>query len=164
LKFLVFTHVIHKYINGKYFGYGPYIKEMNIWFKYVDEVWIIAPLSMSNKPDPIDLSYIHPKIKFIQVPSFQITSLEYLPKTIWATFNILFKGFYFANKADHLHLRCPGNVGLLACLIQIFFPMKTKTAKYAGNWDRNASKPWSYRLQQNILNKSTCLREMARSE
>jgi hypothetical protein len=33
--------------------------------------------------------------------------------------------------ADHIHLRCPGNVGLLGCFIQISFPLKPKRPKYA---------------------------------
>ncbi|WP_457910689.1 glycosyltransferase family 4 protein [Salegentibacter sp. HM20] len=50
-----------------------------------------------------------------------------------------------------MHLRCPGNVGLLAVIAQVFFPKKKKTVKYAGNWDPKASQPWSYRLQKWIL-------------
>ena len=53
--------------------------------------------------------------------------------------------------ADHIHLRCPGNIGLLGCLVQIFFPKKPKTAKYAGNWDPKSKQPLSYKLQKWIL-------------
>jgi glycosyltransferase involved in cell wall biosynthesis len=53
--------------------------------------------------------------------------------------------------ADHIHLRCPGNMGLLGCLVQILFPNIPKTAKYAGNWDPKAKQPWSYNLQKWIL-------------
>jgi glycosyltransferase involved in cell wall biosynthesis len=54
-------------------------------------------------------------------------------------------------KADHIHLRCPGNMGLLGCLAQLFFPGKTKTAKYAANWDRKSKQPATYRLQQLLI-------------
>ena len=37
--------------------------------------------------------------------------------------------------ADHIHLRCPGNIGLLGCFSSNFISKKIKTAKYAGNWD-----------------------------
>jgi glycosyltransferase involved in cell wall biosynthesis len=53
--------------------------------------------------------------------------------------------------ADHIHLRCPGNIGLIASVLQIFFPKKPKTVKYAGNWDPNSKQPRSYRLQKWIL-------------
>jgi hypothetical protein len=45
---------------------------------------------------------------------------------------------------DHIHLRCPGNMGLIGCFIQMLFPSKTKTAKYAGNWVPNNLGPISY--------------------
>ena len=54
-------------------------------------------------------------------------------------------------KADHIHLRCPGNMGFLASFIQILFPNKIKTAKYAGNWDSKSKQPFSYKFQKWIL-------------
>ena len=53
--------------------------------------------------------------------------------------------------ADHIHLRCPGNIGLLGCFVQVLFPKKPKTVKYAGNWDPKSKQPWSYRLQKWML-------------
>ena len=63
-------------------------------------------------------------------------------------------------QADHIHLRCPGNIGLLGCLVQILFPNKQKTAKYAGNWDPNAKQPLSYRFQKWILANTFLTRNM----
>ena len=63
-------------------------------------------------------------------------------------------------KADHLHLRCPGNIGLLACLVQVLFPSKPKTAKYAGNWDPKAKQPRSYRFQKWLLSNTFLTRNM----
>ncbi len=62
--------------------------------------------------------------------------------------------------ADHIHLRCPGNVGLIGCVVQIFFPNKKKTAKYAGNWDPESEQPLSYRLQKWILSNSFLTRNI----
>jgi glycosyltransferase involved in cell wall biosynthesis len=63
-------------------------------------------------------------------------------------------------KADHIHLRCPGTIGLVGCCLQIFFPKKPKTAKYAGNWDPNSKQPFSYRLQKWILANTFLTRNM----
>jgi glycosyltransferase involved in cell wall biosynthesis len=63
-------------------------------------------------------------------------------------------------KADHIHLRCPGNIGLLGCFVQIFFPKKIKTAKYAGNWNPKAKQPISYKLQKWILSNTFLTRNM----
>jgi hypothetical protein len=52
--------------------------------------------------------------------------------------------------ADHIHLRCPSNI-IVGLLGSNFFPKTPKSAKYAGNWDPNLKKPWSYQLQQWIL-------------
>ena len=54
-------------------------------------------------------------------------------------------------QVNHIHLRCPGNVGLLGCVVQVFFPSKIKTAKYAGNWDPKSKQPIAYKLQKWIL-------------
>ena len=43
-------------------------------------------------------------------------------------------------------------MGLLGCIVQIFFRRKRKSAKYAGNWDKNSQQPFTYRLQRRILN------------
>ena len=151
MKFLILSHVEHKLINGRYFAYGPYVKEMNLWFKFVSEVTVVAPLSKSQTLDPIELAYEHPKINLVEVAAFDLMSWK-------SRFNTLFKipGIFFTimqqmRKADHIHLRCPGNMGLIACVAQMFFPSKLKTSKYAGNWDPNSLQPFSYRLQKVIL-------------
>ena len=44
-----------------------------------------------------------------------------------------------------------GSIGLISCFVQILFPLKPKTSKYAGNWDPNSNQPLSYRMQKWIL-------------
>jgi glycosyltransferase involved in cell wall biosynthesis len=63
-------------------------------------------------------------------------------------------------QADHIHLRCPGNIGLLGCFVQLLFPDKPKTAKYAGNWDPKATQPRSYRLQKWLLSNTFLTKNM----
>jgi glycosyltransferase involved in cell wall biosynthesis len=151
MRFCIVTHVVHKYSNGKYWAYGPYVKEMNIWEKSVSHMIIVAPLSKTDVVDPIDLPYTSEKITFIAVPEFNLTSKIDCITTIWKlplVIYSIFRGMFISN---HVHLRCPGNMGLLGALIQVFFPYKRKTAKYAGNWDWKSKQPWSFRLQQRIL-------------
>lgn len=143
----------------KYYGYGPYIKEMNIWLKYVDQVEVVAPLK-NQEPNIIDLDYEHKKIKFSKIPTFDLTNGIATLKAIVVIPYILLKIFIAMYKANHIHLRCPGNVGLLACFVQILFPFKKKTAKYAGNWDPNAKQPWSYRLQKWLLSNTFLTKNM----
>jgi glycosyltransferase involved in cell wall biosynthesis len=63
-------------------------------------------------------------------------------------------------QTDHIHLRCPGNIGLLGSIIQILFPEKNKTAKYAGNWDYNSKQPFTYQLQKKILSNTFFTKKM----
>jgi len=149
MKFLIISHVLHSQKNSQVFGYGPYVKEMNLWLKYVDEVRIVAPMR-EGEPDPIDLPYEHDNLRFNRVASFNLLSLGEKIKTVLNLpyiFIQILLGMYWA---DHIHLRCPGNMGLLGAVAQLFFPSKVKTVKYAGNWDPDSLQPRSYRIQQTI--------------
>ena len=150
MRFLIVSAVIHKKSGNLYGGYTPYVREMNIWFKYVDKVRIISPLS-PEPLDPLESLYNHPKLKFVKVPALDFTSLGKTFKSFFVLPLILFRLFQGMTWATHIHLRCPANLGLLGTFVQIFFPSKPKTVKYANNWDWNSYQPKSYRIQQKIL-------------
>lgn len=148
--FGIITHAIHKIEDGKIYAYEPYVREMNLWAKYVDEIIILAPVS-SDELTSIEIAYEHPNIKIVKIPNFDIKSIKnflrsllIIPKVCWLIYKVM-------KKSTHIHLRCPGNVALLGCLVQILFPSKQKTAKYAGNWDPNSPQPFTYKLQKKIL-------------
>lgn len=159
MTFLIVTHVPHIFHNTQYYGYAPYVREMNVWLKYVSKVIIVAPVELGN-PSPIHLAYNHSNIEFVPVKSFDITNVKSIVGTVFKLPLLLFKIFTACKKAQHIHLRCPGNVGLLGCMIQLFFPNKQKTAKYAGNWDPKSKQPLTYKLQQYILNNTFLTRNM----
>ncbi len=159
MKFTIITHVEHIKYQNNYFGYAPYIREMNIWLKYVDEVVIVAPL-VTKELNPIHEQYLHNTIQFKSVKEFNITSLKNIMITFFRLPNIITAIFKAMSQADHIHLRCPGNMGLIAAFVQIFFPNKQKSAKYAGNWDPKAKQPFSYKLQKWILSNTLLTRNM----
>lgn len=159
MKLVIITHVNHKYYDKLYFGYDPYIREMNIWLQFVDKLIVVAPIE-NTKPTPIDGCYEHDSIDFRKIPNFSFTTAK---ESILALFKfpvIILELFSAMKSADHIQLRCPGNVGLLACFVQIFFPHKIKTAKYAGNWDPHAKQPLTYKLQKYILKNTFLTRNM----
>ena len=159
MKFVLFTHVPHHQVDNLYFAYSPYVIEMNIWAKHVDEFVVVAPLVRKDL-SAIDASYSHQNIQFISVPSFDLVSVKAILGTFFKL-PVLFWTIYKAMRvADHIHLRCPSNVGLLGCLVQILFPKTPKSAKYAGNWDPKSKQPWSYKLQQRILSNTFFTRNM----
>jgi glycosyltransferase involved in cell wall biosynthesis len=159
MKFVIITHVPHIMECNTYFAYAPYVSEMNVWSKYVGEFILVAPL-VKAKITPVDKSYQHQNIQFIPIEGFDVLSLKgvfravlKIPKISWTIYKAM-------QNADHIHLRCPGNIGLMGCLLQVFFPNTPKTAKYAGNWDPQSKQPWTYQLQRWILNNTFLTRNI----
>lgn len=139
--------------------YAPYEKEMQLWAKYAHSIQFCCPIWREDKKLLIaPISFEVEKV--IELQEFDITSFKNKLKAIPLAFVALVKIFKAMKQADHIHLRCPGNIALLACLIQILFPNKQKTAKYAGNWDPKSQQPWSYRIQKWILSNTFLTRNM----
>lgn len=159
MNFTIITHVPHNYQQGSYFAYGPYVREMNIWLKYADEITIVAPFE-NYRISAIDEKYKHEKISFRKVKSFDVIGVQSAIKSAFKLPGISIAIFQAMRQADHIHLRCPGNMGLLGCIVQLFFPSKPKTAKYAGNWDPFSKQPLTYRLQKWILSNTFLTRNM----
>lgn len=159
MTFVIITHVPHILSQNKYYAYGPYVREMNIWVKHADKVIIVAPKTTLDKT-PIDCQYEHNNIEFVTMENFDILNIKSTLRTILKIPILSWKIFKAMKQADHIHLRCPGNVGLLGSIIQMAFPSKIKTAKYAGNWDPESKQPWSYRLQKWIISNTFLSRNM----
>ncbi len=133
-----------------YYGYAPYVREMRLWAKHCGAIGFVCPVDGQGEGllEKLDFSIdrVYP------VTSFDIKTLPGILRAVWSlpfTLVSLFKGMRWAN---HIHLRCPGNISLLGCLVAILFRRVRKTAKYAGNWDPASAQPASYRLQRMILN------------
>lgn len=159
MNFLIVTHVVHTRNGADLVAYAPYVNEMNIWLKFVDKVIIVAPLK-NLESNPIHQKYQHDNLHFIQVPSFSFTNPKEILKSLFLLPYIFFKIVGAMIQSDHIHLRCPGNMGLLGSLAQIFFPKKNKTAKYAGNWDPQSKQPLSYKFQKALLSNTFLSKKM----
>lgn len=159
MKLLIVSTAPIIYKDGKKFAYGPYADELIIWQKYSDEIIFCCPIWHN------DNGLLISQIPFLVPTHFKLidsnlNSFKGIVKSIFSSvYNsiVLFKAM---TEADHIHLRCPGNIGLLACFVQIFFLNKIKTAKYAGNWDPTAKQPWTYKFQKYILNNTFFTRNM----
>jgi len=147
MKFAIITHTVHKIKEDSFFAYEPYVREMNLWLRNTSETKIIAPIS-SDRVSPIDEKYHSETISITEIPSFNFLGIKNKMVSLFKLPLILYRIYRVMHWADHIHLRCPGNVGLLGTLVQILFPSKPKTVKYAGNWDPNAVQPLSYRFQK----------------
>ena len=145
--------------NEDYYAYSPYVKELEIWAKYSDEFALSCPIWETDR------GLLISKANFDIVTNFEVSEFNIKsPKSILKALQFSFKNFYKIYKsmcwADHIHLRCPGNIGLMGCIVQVFFPSKPKTTKYAGNWDPKAKQPLTYRLQQWILSNTFLTKNM----
>lgn len=148
MKFAIITHTIHKSNNESFYAYEPYVREMNLWLKNTDSVRIAAPMS-NNAVTKIESGYVGKDLGLVKIPNIDLLSIKNTITTILKLPILFHKIFKVMKWADHIHLRCPGNIGLLGCLVQILFPKKPKTVKYAGNWDPNANEqPKSYKFQK----------------
>tara|TARA_R100000935_G_C2839123_1_gene169992 strand:+ start:2304 stop:3569 length:1266 start_codon:yes stop_codon:yes gene_type:complete len=150
MNFLVVTNAPTFYKNKKNSAYAPYVKEMDIWFSKVENFGIISPGSYPEKIFTKDFE--RQDLRFFKIPFLQFNNIFKIFAALIYSPYLLFVFITAFIWADHIHLRCPGNIGLIGCIVQIFFPKKPKSVKYAGNWDPKAKQPWSYRLQKKILN------------
>ena len=149
MRFAVFSHVPHYIDKNRYYAYSPYVREINIWSKFVDTLVIVAPVKKNITE--IDIDYSIYTTDFVTLNSLNFTSFK---KAIFSTFALplnFIRIFVEMQKADHIHVRCPGNIGLIALLVQVLFPKKKKTVKYAGNWDPKSNQPFSYRFQKWLI-------------
>ena len=126
MTFCIITHVIHTNKEDQYFAYAPYVNEMNIWLKHTDEVIVVAPLH-HFEINAIHASYKHPHINWISLKSFNVLRFSQLLLSVFVVLQNVYFIIKAIRKSDHIHLRCPGNIGLLGCIVQIFFPKKKKT-------------------------------------
>jgi glycosyltransferase involved in cell wall biosynthesis len=150
--FLIITCVHHSSKDGDYYAYGPYVREMNLWIEDEKSVAVVAPLIAEASPGKIDLAYKHDQLRYINVPAYHVQSFGAIVKTILDLPGIIYQIAKAMNNAKHIHIRIPGNMGLLAMFVQIFFPSKPKTIKYAGNWDVESKQPKTYKIQRFIAN------------
>lgn len=150
MKLIVFSSAPIVFLREKMYMYSPYEKEMQLWAQHVNEIQFCCPIWENEKKLLInEISF--PILPVLETKEFDVTSVKNIFLAIPRTLKNLYVIYKAMQNADHIHLRCPGNIALLACFVQILFPNKKKTAKYAGNWDPNAKQPWSYRLQKWIL-------------
>ena len=159
MKVIVISSSPFVEINHSYYAYSPYAKELEIWAKYSDEIAFFCPIWKEDKGLLISkIDFPIEKIFFAK--EFNLKTFKNVIASFLYSFFNFYKIFQSMLWADHIHLRCPGNIGLLGCFIQILFPNKPKTAKYAGNWDPKSKQPLSYKLQRWILSNTFLTKNM----
>lgn len=148
-RLVIVSHVPHYRTDGVYRAYRPYAREIDIWADLFPEVVIAAPLR--HEPAPGDcLPFTRRNIsvdpqreaggdtlfaklrQFVLLPAMLIDLAAAL------------------RGADAIHVRCPGNLGLLGAALAPLFSRRL-VAKYAGQWNGYAGEPIAARLQRVLL-------------
>lgn len=148
-RLLVVSHVIHFRDRGRLYAYGPYAREIDIWADLFPEVVIAAPCREEAPPGDC-LAFTRPNIamhpqcetggRTLRAKAAQVVALPSLVRALSQAMS----------RADAIHVRCPGNLGLLGVLLAPLFS-RYLVAKYAGQWNGYPGEPWTVRLQRALL-------------
>lgn len=143
---LVVSHVLHKSYDKRIFAYGPYAREIEQWCDLFDQVVIAAP-GVDEQPGPSDEWIRRNNLSLAHQPDIGTThGVRRVLRTLRASLSLAVA----MTRCTAIHVRCPGNLGLLGVLLGPMFSRRL-VAKYAGSWPDYANEPSSYRLQKRIL-------------
>ncbi|MFN3324119.1 MAG: glycosyltransferase [Bryobacteraceae bacterium] len=148
MKLLVLTHVRHYTKGGRLHAYGPYAREIDLWAGMFDRVTIAAPLASWAPPG--DCARLQAgNLSVEAMPELNTTTLPGLLRTLAALPWVVLRLAAAMAAADAVHIRCPGNYGLLGAVLAPIF-CRRRYAKYAGQWNFTDAK-WTVRLERRIL-------------
>jgi glycosyltransferase involved in cell wall biosynthesis len=149
MRIVIVTHVVHHHWQEKIYAYGPYARELELWTQLFSSVIVAAPCRSETPPgDSLPVQAANIRIARQREAGGEgffekIALLLTLPVMVWS----LCKAFY---RADAIHVRCPGNLGLLGVLLAPLFSRRL-VAKYAGQWSGFPGEAWTVKLQRRIL-------------
>ncbi len=145
----VVSHVPHYRVGKQIYAYGPYAHEIDIWADLFSRVVIAAPLRNQEPPGDC-VAFTRGNIDVAPQKEAGGDNLRAKLALIWAAPGILCNLAQVFRRADAIHVRCPGNLGLLGVLLGPLFSRRL-IAKYAGQWIDYVGEPWSTRLQKKLL-------------
>jgi glycosyltransferase involved in cell wall biosynthesis len=146
---LIVSHVLHYSHGGQLHAYGPYAREIEVWADLYPDVVIAAPCRAAEPGSdcrPISRRNVRvepqPQTGGASIAAKAVQALM-LP---WLALGIA----RAVLKADAVHVRCPGNLGLVGVIVTPLL-CRRMIAKYAGEWQGFPAEPWSWRLQRWLL-------------
>jgi hypothetical protein len=149
MRLLVISSVVHFRHGGRLYAYGAYAREIEIWADLFDELEI-AGACREGVPPGDSLPLNRPNITI--TPQKEAGGNTWLAKLglLFALPGIIYSLCRAMRRADAVHVRCPGNLGLLGAVLAPLFTGKI-TAKYAGQWVDFPGEELTVRLQRAIL-------------
>lgn len=148
-RLCVVSHVTHYCHGGKVHAYAPYAREIEVWADLVPELVVAAPCL--HEPPPGDAAAID-RPNLTMNPQLRtggdgfgdkLRQIALLPAHAVRLARTL-------RQADAIHVRCPGNLGLLGTVMAPLFSRRL-VAKYAGQWPDWNGEARTVRLQKALL-------------
>lgn len=148
----IISHTPHYKYDGKIYGWGPTVKEINSLSCLFSQVNHIAPVYESIPPKSTEL-YISNKVNFIPIkPRGGRGILNKIDILLGIPNQLLLINNYCKN-SDCIQFRAPTNMGIYVLPYLRFFNKTKYWVKYAGDWNIKIA-PISYRLQRFWLKKN----------
>ena len=143
------SHVIHYSYQGELYAYGPYSREIDIWADLFPEVVIASPCR-SERPPADCLPFTRKNISIS--PQIEAGGDHWFAKLIQVVLLpfILIRLSIAMFRANAIHVRCPGNLGLFGCILAPLF-CRYRIAKFAGQWNGYRNETPTVRLQRMLL-------------
>ena len=148
MRLLIVSAAIHYEFDGRLCGYGPYAREIDIWADLFDEVVITAPCRKQEPPGDYT-AFTRTNISILPQKEVGGNSIRAKLRLLASTPELVCGLGWEMRRADAIHVRCPGNLGLLGAILAPLFT-RYLVAKYAGQWNCQ-TEVWTVRLQQSIL-------------
>jgi glycosyltransferase involved in cell wall biosynthesis len=153
MRLLIVSNMSHYLREGRVVGWGPTVREIDRLAKLFEEVRHIGCLYSDPAP-PSALPYESERVTLVPIPPSGGKTLRHKLGIVRLTPLYLRTILREMRHADVLHIRCPANIPMIACLVSAFRQTPgVRWIKYAGNWRPAGSEPWSYTFQRWWLNR-----------
>lgn len=147
-KLLVVSHVVHYQQGDRIYAYGPYAREIDIWADLFPRLVIAAPVCGTDPPGDC-LPFTRSNIELIPQRVTAGTTASVKIRQILSVPSLLLSLGRAMASADAIHVRCPGNLGLLGVILAPLFS-RYLVAKYTSQWTGRAEE-WTAGLQRALL-------------
>jgi glycosyltransferase involved in cell wall biosynthesis len=149
MRLLITSHVIHYEYGGRLYAYGPYAREIDQWADLFSEIEIASPCRREAPPGDC-LPFERGNIRILPQKEAGGKTLAAKLGLVASVPAMAFGLMRAMQRADAIHVRCPGNLGLIGALLAPLFSRRI-IAKYAAQWNGGEGEPLSARLQRAIL-------------
>ncbi len=146
---VIVSAATHHRWDGRLWSHAPYVREINLWAELFPRVVIVGPI-VTTPPPGDGVPFAGSNIEVVGVPptggervGAKVHQLVLLPLLVSRTCRAL-------RRADAVHVRGPGNMGLLGVVLAPLFSRRL-VAKYAGQWNGFPGEKWTVRLQRSLL-------------